>query len=132
MEQGRTNQGTALIDSHRRRGVADTVQVPRPRRRRFTPVPDPVFEGIPARLKQVRDKAGLSTRELAEAAGVSQAHVVNIENGHAQNITITTLARLADALKVPREWLIFGIVGIVAPEPSPQPTDKPDDTKRKS
>ena len=121
MAPGHTNRSTELIDSCSRRNVADTgMPVPRPRRRTFTPVPEPVIVGIPARLREARDKAGLSTRELADAAGISQATIVNIENDQAQNMSITTLARLADALGVPREWMVFGIVGVVTPTAAPE------------
>lgn len=112
---------TPVFVSHLPLPVADGRRVPRPRRRRFTPVPVPIIEGIAARLRESREAAGLSTRELAELAGISQASVVHVENDQSPNTSVTTLARLADALKVPREWLIFGIVGVTPPKPTSKP-----------
>jgi len=104
-----TNQGAALSQS----------SVPRARRRQFTPVPEPDLTEVAGRLLQARTKAGLSTRELADAAGVSQSTVVGLEDAAAPATSLRVLVRLADALRVPREWLCFGVVGVVTPKPKP-------------
>ena len=52
---------------------------------------------IGAQLRAIREERGLSTRELAELAGVGQAHIVRIENGK-YNLRIDTLNTIAEAL----------------------------------
>lgn len=96
---------------------------PLPRRRRqFTPVPTPELPGIDRRVKRAREKAGYSTRELAALAGVSQYTIVTLEGGTPYNTTVTTLCRIADALRVPREWLIFGSIAVQSSDEEPPST----------
>lgn len=53
----------------------------------------------PAALKVIRERSGLTTTALAEAAGIRQAHLSNIEAGRRGASPAVALA-LADALKV--------------------------------
>lgn len=62
--------------------------------------------GIGARLRAQREKAGYIQRELAELAGTTQATVQKIENGRA--IRARCLPGLAAALKVNPAWLQWG------------------------
>jgi transcriptional regulator with XRE-family HTH domain len=57
------------------------------------------------RIKQARDRAGLTQLELAYAAGVTPATVCRLERAK-QTPHITTLARIADALGVTLEEVI--------------------------
>ena len=52
---------------------------------------------IMAALTRMRVRHGLTQREVAEAAEVTQAHVSQIENGH-QTPRLETLLRYADAV----------------------------------
>ncbi len=52
------------------------------------------------RLRALREKRGLSQRELAKAAGLHQPRIVELEAGKRANISLDTLERLADALGV--------------------------------
>ena len=53
---------------------------------------------LPARLKELRMKKGLSLQELAEAVGASKAHIWDLEQGRAKNPTIEILKSLSTAL----------------------------------
>jgi transcriptional regulator with XRE-family HTH domain len=57
-------------------------------------------------LKVWREKRGRSQRELAAAAGVSPAHLAEIETGRKPG-SVLALARLARALEVQIEDLIM-------------------------
>jgi DNA-binding XRE family transcriptional regulator len=69
-------------------------------------------------LRTIRERSGLTVSALARAAGVSQPHLSNIEQGRRQ-ASPQVISRLAGALKVP-------IVALLAdvdddPEPAPPP-----------
>ena len=60
----------------------------------------PLFEMLmqgPVSLRQAREAAGLSQRELARRMGTSQSAVVRLEGGGV-GATLTTLQRVATAL----------------------------------
>lgn len=59
---------------------------------------------LAARLRSARTEAGLSQAQLAEAAGVTQAHVSQWESGR-RTPHIDSLVKLADALDVSLDWL---------------------------
>ena len=58
------------------------------------------------KVKQLREKLGLSQEKLARLADVSNNTVINIEAGKQDNPTIDTLKKVARALDVPVEDLI--------------------------
>jgi len=58
------------------------------------------------KVKQLREKLGLSQEKLARLADVSNNTVINIEAGKQDNPTIDTLKKVARALNVPVENLI--------------------------
>jgi transcriptional regulator with XRE-family HTH domain len=63
---------------------------------------------VKLRLRELRDKRGLSQRELAAAAGVSPNTIATIETDRTKGIDFETLERLAKALRVhPRELIIL-------------------------
>jgi len=51
------------------------------------------------KLRELRTQKGLSQEGLAEAAGLHRTYVSSVERGE-RNVTITTIERLAAALKV--------------------------------
>lgn len=53
-----------------------------------------------AALKALRERSGMTVTALAEAAGVKQAHLSNIEAGR-RNASPDVVVALARALKVP-------------------------------
>jgi transcriptional regulator with XRE-family HTH domain len=58
------------------------------------------------RLKQLRDEAGLSQEDLADAAGLFRTYMSRIETGLA-NPTLTVICALSEALNIgPYELLI--------------------------
>lgn len=52
---------------------------------------------IGQRIADLRNKAGLTLRQLAENAGVSYQNICKIENGK-YNVSIDLLSKLCDAL----------------------------------
>ena len=63
---------------------------------------------LPHRLGEAIDRRGLQQKELAGMAKVSQSSVSRILAGEVYSVTVDTMIRLADALEVPRSWLVFG------------------------
>jgi transcriptional regulator with XRE-family HTH domain len=58
------------------------------------------IEKIAMRIKALRAKRKITQAELAERAGISHGYLARLETGR-QDPTITTLEKLAKALKVP-------------------------------
>jgi transcriptional regulator with XRE-family HTH domain len=52
-------------------------------------------------LRRVREEQGLTQRDLARKAGITQGYVAQLEMGIRKNPSIETLRRLAKALGVP-------------------------------
>jgi len=63
------------------------------------------IEKIAMRIKALRAKRKITQAELAERAGISHGYLARLETGR-QDPTITTLEKLAKALKVPVEKLL--------------------------
>ena len=59
--------------------------------------------GIPNRLKEFREKSGMTQCELATRAKVARGLIVGLENGSAKVVRTSTLTKIATALnkKVP-------------------------------
>lgn len=73
------------------------------------------------RLRQMRDKRGVSYSELAEISGVSRRQVIRYETGESQP-TADSIARLAKALECSTDFLL-GIThepGAVTPDIPPE------------
>ncbi len=58
------------------------------------------------KIKQLREKNGLSQEKLARLANVSNNTMVNIESGKQTNPTIETVSKIAKALSVEIEELL--------------------------
>jgi transcriptional regulator with XRE-family HTH domain len=58
------------------------------------------------KVKQLREKLGLSQEKLARLADVSNNTIINIEAGKQDNPTIDMLKKVANALNVSVEELI--------------------------
>ncbi|MFO0580534.1 MAG: helix-turn-helix domain-containing protein [Polyangia bacterium] len=78
------------------------------------PVPRPgardhreLWRGVSARLADMRQRLGLTLRELGDAAGLSAQGIMLIEKGRAEPL-ISTVEQLAVALDVSPGWLAFG------------------------
>lgn len=54
-----------------------------------------------ATLKQLRLKSGKSLQEVADAVGLSKAHLWELESGKSRNPTKDVLEKLSDHFKVP-------------------------------
>jgi transcriptional regulator with XRE-family HTH domain len=58
-------------------------------------------------MKNTRERLGITTTDLAEIIGMSQAQISRLENGK-QGFRSATLHKIADALKVKAVFLING------------------------
>jgi transcriptional regulator with XRE-family HTH domain len=56
------------------------------------------FENMGERLRELRDRAGLTQEALAHRAGVSAASIFRIEQGRPSDPKLSTLVALAEAL----------------------------------
>lgn len=57
-------------------------------------------------IKNYREKRGLNLRRLVEIAGVGYATIHDLENGKKQNISSTTLEKVANALEISTDVLL--------------------------
>lgn len=60
------------------------------------------------RLKQAREKAGMSKAELARRIQVSAPTMGDWESGEIVRIDAENLFRVAEELRVSPEWILFG------------------------
>lgn len=60
------------------------------------------------RLRFAREARGWTGKELAERAGLAQAHVWLLEHRGGERVWLRTADALARALGVTRRWLVFG------------------------
>ena len=59
------------------------------------------------RLREVRTERGLNIKQLSELSGVDAGLISNIEN-HGKTLTVKQGIKLADALEVGMDWLMYG------------------------
>ncbi|WP_323098344.1 helix-turn-helix domain-containing protein, partial [Serratia marcescens] len=52
------------------------------------------------KVRQIRKEKGLSQEALADLAGIDRSYMGHIERGD-QNITLTKIHQIADALEIP-------------------------------
>lgn len=62
--------------------------------------------GLGRRITELREKKQQSFQELADAVGVSKAHIWQIERGKATNPAIDVVTRIADHYGVSVAWLL--------------------------
>lgn len=67
------------------------------------------YEAVGSRIRQVRERAGLSLDQLADAAGTNGTFVGRVERG-LQNMSLLTIGRLAVALAVEPSVFFDGVV----------------------
>jgi len=60
------------------------------------------------RVKLRRTELGLTVRQLQDRTGIGFAALSKLETGAVQDIRISTLVRLASALRVSADWLLGG------------------------
>lgn len=77
------------------------------------------------RLKARSRQLGLSAAQVGEIAGVNRTFVYDIMRGKSANPNLTKLDRVAQALKVERNWLIHGMGEVHGEEPI---VEHPDDS----
>lgn len=61
-----------------------------------------------ARLRQERQRVGISQEDLADRAGLHRTYVGAVERGE-RNISLGSMVTLADALNVPLTDLLVGL-----------------------
>ncbi len=67
------------------------------------------MDTLATRLRKARLARKLTQEKLAELAGTSQAVITKIENGRSE--LPRQLVHIAKALRVPPEWLLYGVIG---------------------
>lgn len=72
---------------------------------RFLVMPSRGFGG---RLRDARERAGLSARGLSVLAGLAPGHVSTLEGDVSKECNLSTASALAKALGVRLEWLATG------------------------
>jgi transcriptional regulator with XRE-family HTH domain len=66
---------------------------------------DELLKAFGRKVREARDRAGLTRAQLGEATGLAPSYLFEIENEGA-NVTLKTLAKLAESLKLgPRDLL---------------------------
>ncbi len=70
--------------------------------------PNPLYFGLPARLRKARKKSGLKRKTVGQKVGRDPQVTAKVEAGH-RLPTVATLARLASALGVTAGWLGYGL-----------------------
>ena len=76
--------------------------------------PDVLLRKIGRRIRQRRTELDMTQKELAERLGITSSNITIIEQGE-QNLTIRTLAKLADALGTTIGELVTGQAGGSSP-----------------
>ena len=66
---------------------------------------DHMLDGIGENIQKTRTARGMNQGELAIQAGVDRAYISLVENGK-QNLTMSALVKLADALSIPVSSII--------------------------
>lgn len=61
---------------------------------------------IGGRVRELREKRGLTQLDLKKATGLSQATISRIESGEFENLRGKTLVKLADSLRVTTDYLL--------------------------
>jgi len=61
---------------------------------------DPRLVAFGEKVRQIRKEKGLSQEALADLAKIERSYMGHIERGD-QNITLTKIHQIADALKIP-------------------------------
>lgn len=59
------------------------------------------------KLKEAREAHKMTQEELAKASGVSRATICNLEKDKADNVTVKTLTKLAEALGMTVQDIFF-------------------------
>ncbi len=60
------------------------------------------------RLREARERLGLSARALDEKADITAGHTALIESGRREHPAVETVRKLAAALDVSLDWLVTG------------------------
>lgn len=66
------------------------------------------------RVRQLRERAGLSAREFALMVGRSKAYIIQLENGH-RNVSLDTIERIAAGLGISISELLIGLEAHIDP-----------------
>lgn len=59
------------------------------------------------KIKEVREKVGMTQEELSKASGVSRVTIVGLEDGTERTTTTKTLVKIAKALGVTVDQIFF-------------------------
>jgi len=63
---------------------------------------------VGSRIKDIREKSGISQKDLSYSADLDRSYIASVENGQ-RNISIVNLEKIAKALKITLSELFQGI-----------------------
>ncbi len=69
-----------------------------------------IYKQIGQRIREERERAGVSQEWLAERIGLTRTSVLNIEHGGRQRVHIHTIAQIAKALKIQQRRIYRGVL----------------------
>lgn len=72
---------------------------------------------IADRLKARARQLGINAAHVAELAGVNRSFIYDIMRGRSENPNLDRLQRIADALRVDRNWLLHGLGNLEGESP---------------
>jgi transcriptional regulator with XRE-family HTH domain len=72
------------------------------------PMPSKILSKFGQKVREERQKQGLSQEDLAEKAGVHRTYIGMIERAE-KNITLINIEKIANALGIPIDELLKGI-----------------------
>lgn len=75
----------------------------------FVEAPLPIYREIGTKIREARQRSGLTQQKLAEKLNISQQIISRIESGK-QNVSVKTLSRICESLGIPFDSEKFGFV----------------------
>jgi transcriptional regulator with XRE-family HTH domain len=63
---------------------------------------------VGSRIKEIREKSGISQKDLSYTADLDRSYIASVENGQ-RNISIVNLEKIANALKINLSELFQGL-----------------------
>jgi DNA-binding XRE family transcriptional regulator len=69
-----------------------------------------IYKQIGQRIREERQRAGVSQEWLAQRIGLTRTSVLNIEHGGRQRVHIHTIAQIAKALNIQQRRIYRGVL----------------------
>jgi transcriptional regulator with XRE-family HTH domain len=83
-----------------------------------------LLKGVALRVAELRRRAGFTQQQLADRAGLRRGYVARVE-AKAENLSLSTLNRIAFALEIEPAELLAGLPADPLPDPASPQITKP-------